>query len=126
MEQLRAAEGWRSQLDRLTARHAELQAAVEAAEQNYIVFQGEGEQPAGELGVNASLAQRALAADAPANGLDQTILLLLSLLAAACAAVGAAVLADPGQKPVSHVADIATAAGVPVLMMIEETQSNVS
>ena len=54
------------------------------------------------------------------------MLLLLSALAAACLALAAAALSDPAHKPVAYVADIATAAGAPVLMMIEENQSHVS
>lgn len=129
VEQLRSAEGRRSQLERLTARNAELEAAVSAAEENYIQYEdedaGEG-AGAAERVIEASLAQRAMPQAVAADGLKQPTLLLLSVLTAASAAVSAAVLADPGQRPVSHVADIATATGLPVLMMIEETQSHVS
>lgn len=128
VEQLRTAEARRSQLQRLSARHDQLQAAVAAAEQDYNQRKAEAAplQPPDPLRVNASMARRATAQSTRTESYERPWLLLLSVLAAACAALGAALLADPGRRPVSHVADIVTAAGVPVLIMIEETQSHVS
>lgn len=128
LEQLRSAEARRSQMERLDARHAELQAAVAAAEENYVLYEAGATRPppTDDLQVNASLAQRATPETARTEDYERPLLLLLSVLAAACAALGAAVWADPWRKPVSHVADLATATGAPVLMMTEETESNVS
>jgi hypothetical protein len=51
---------------------------------------------------------------------------LLGLLAALVAAFAAVSAYDARRRPVAFVADIATATGAPVLMMIEESQSHVS
>ena len=127
VEQLSGAETWRAQLKRLTERHAELEAAFDRAERNYVAY----ESPVAPVstaddGLNVSLGHRAEPPPAPVSGNQQPSLLLLSALVASCLALAAAVLADPGRKPVAYVADIADAAGAPVLMMIEETESHVS
>ncbi len=128
VEQLRAAEGWRSRLNRLSARDAELEAALEAAERNYIEYEPErpAEAPATASLPDVSLAKRATAPVFPASRGERPLLFFLSALVAACAALAAAVIYDPTNRPVAHVADIAEASGAPVLMMIEETQSHVS
>jgi uncharacterized protein involved in exopolysaccharide biosynthesis len=128
---LRANEGRQSQLEDVAAQHAELERAVQAAEANYLPYQGreEGAGSGNALGDERSLEVSVL--EPPSNpalppSQSQSLLLLLSLLAAAGAAIGAAVWYDPHLKPAAYVADIATATGAPVLMMIEETQSHVS
>ena len=79
----------------------------------------------GERALTAVVVERATPPEMPAER-HQAALLLLSLLAAAGAALGLAARRDARVKPVARVAEIAMAAGAPVLMMVEETQSHVS
>ena len=121
-----AGRDWR--LRQVAARLAELERAVQAAGEKYLVSRRESEEEAesadtrdGKRPLQASVLEPAAPPARPADR-RQALLLALSLMVAAGAAFGAAVLYDPRVKPTAYVAEIATAAGAPVLVMMEETE----
>jgi uncharacterized protein involved in exopolysaccharide biosynthesis len=125
---LRTAGGRQVEIERLTARRAELEDAVRVAEASSLRRQQAAEialKAGGESAAGVSVVAPAEVPAAPDDERQSTIL-LLGLLAALVAAFAAVSAYDARRRPVAFVADIATATGAPVLMMIEESQSHVS
>ncbi len=75
--------------------------------------------------LNVSIVEKATPPALPINQ-HLPALMLLSVLVASAAAVGGALMVDRYQRPFANISEIATAAGVPVLVMTEEPTTHVS
>ena len=131
LTKLRTHQRRQSSLERITAEHDALDRKARMAEQNFMRYQNKEEDARiasaldQERLLNVSIVEKATPPALPINQ-HLPALVLLSILVASAAAVGGALMVDRYQRPFANISEIATAAGVPVLVMTEEPTTHVS
>ena len=131
LTKLRTHQRRQSSLERITAEHDGLDRKARMAEQNLMRYQNKEEDAriASALDqeglLNVSIVEKATPPALPINQ-HLPALILLSILVASAAALGGALAVDRYHCPFGNISEIATAAGVPVLVMTEERTSHVS